>query len=679
MSLYDRLRLYVSKDTYHLVPESGGGLTGQGQGQGLSLVFDRRNGGISTSSSLQAPTAYDSAVVVYGLFGIIPLISTDYLIFITSRKRVSRVMGTDIYLALDFKVYPMDPSLSSSAISKSAGLHRPTETFLLSLVKGHLYSGPFYFSYGDYDVTSRLQIQAGNDQRPLYERADDRFFWNKYLQTRLIDLANSKQGGDLSGFILPVLFGFCEVKQATINSRDFIFAVISRRSRYRAGTRYFSRGIDSKGNVSNFNETEQFVLLDHPDSKNSTIAGEIRASYAQIRGSVPIYWAEVNNLRYKPDLVVMDLSTTVESLRLHFDSLHASYGDVYLVNLVNQKGYEKPVKEAFERALEELDSPKVHYTYFDFHHECKGLRFDRVSVLVDRLEQDLYQQGYFYHDSNTSASRPQRTQSSAVRTNCMDSLDRTNVVQSTLASWALTQQLRQAGVLGHKETLDQHEDFIYLFRNVWADNADVISKAYSGTGALKTDYTRTGKRTNEGLLQDGVNSVMRYVKNNFLDGPRQDAYDLVSGTWQPRKGESKAFVDHRPLFTRLVPYVFFAALSVVAVSIGFSRFMSKYVPRSRTIFLLSVLVEAGSGYYLVAHGVDYVAWPRLQPLTDTINYQGKGFSSGRHGRGFAAGGNHKLSQLAAQGGGEKGEKDMEMAHAHPVAGGGAVAGKKRVD
>lgn len=26
---------------------------------------------------------------------------------------------------------------------------------------------------------------------------------------------------------------------------------------------------------------------------------------------------------------------------------------------------------------------------------------------------------------------------------------------------------------------------------VWADNADVVSKAYSGTGALKTDYTRS--------------------------------------------------------------------------------------------------------------------------------------------------------------------------------------------
>lgn len=51
------------------------------------------------------------------------------------------------------------------------------------------------------------------------------------------------------------------------------------------------------------------------------------------------------------------------------------------------------MKEAFERAVTELDNSNVHYTYFDFHHECKGLRFDRVSLLLDRLEEDLYQQG----------------------------------------------------------------------------------------------------------------------------------------------------------------------------------------------------------------------------------------------------------------------------------------------
>jgi phosphatidylinositol 4-phosphatase len=56
---------------------------------------------------------------------------------------------------------------------------------------------------------------------------------------------------------------------------------------------------------------------------------------------------------------------------------------------------------------------------------------------------------------------------------------------------------------------------------VWADNADGVSKAYSGTGALKTDFTRTGVRSTSGLLQDGQNSIERYIKNNFFDITRQ--------------------------------------------------------------------------------------------------------------------------------------------------------------
>ena len=56
---------------------------------------------------------------------------------------------------------------------------------------------------------------------------------------------------------------------------------------------------------------------------------------------------------------------------------------------------------------------------------------------------------------------------------------------------------------------------------VWADHANEISIAYSGTGALKTDFTRTGKRTKVGALEDGYKSIMRYIKNNFFDGARQ--------------------------------------------------------------------------------------------------------------------------------------------------------------
>lgn len=290
----------------------------------------------------------------------------------------------------------------------------------------------------------------------------------------------------------------CELKDVNINRRPLVFGLISRRSRFRAGTRYFSRGIDKDGHVSNFNETEQFALLDHPSSSSypptgatsGAVQGQLRYSYVQIRGSVPVYWAEINNLRYKPDLQIMEMADTIDASRKHFQDQVERYGDVYIVNLVNQKGYEKAVKDAFEQAVADAANPRVHYTYFDFHHECKGLRFDRVSLLIDALEEDLQVQGYFAQDTASGGNPTQRTQTSVVRSNCMDCLDRTNVVQSALGTWALTQQLRHAGVLGETEELTHHAAFMYIFRNVWADHANSISNAYSGSGALKTDYTR---------------------------------------------------------------------------------------------------------------------------------------------------------------------------------------------
>ncbi|CAA3032618.1 phosphoinositide phosphatase SAC6-like, partial [Olea europaea subsp. europaea] len=38
-----------------------------------------------------------------------------------------------------------------------------------------------------------------------------------------------------------------------------------------------------------------------------------------------------------------------------------------------------------------------------------------------------------------------------------------------------------------------------------------------------------GKRTVQGILNDGYNALMRYYLNNFRDGTKQDAMDLVQG------------------------------------------------------------------------------------------------------------------------------------------------------
>jgi len=41
-------------------------------------------------------------------------------------------------------------------------------------------------------------------------------------------------------------------------------------------------------------------------------------------------------------------------------------------------------------------------------------------------------------------------------------------------------------------------------------------------------------------MRDGVNSLMRYFKNNFYDGFRQDSIDLLLGNYQIKPNEALA-------------------------------------------------------------------------------------------------------------------------------------------
>jgi hypothetical protein len=88
---------------------------------------------------------------------------------------------------------------------------------------------------------------------------------------------------------------------------------------------------------------------------------------------------------------------------------------------------------------------------------------------------------------------------------------------------------------------------------VWADHANEISISYSGTGALKTDFTRTGTRTLKGALQDGYKSLARYIRNNFFDGPRQVGSTLpLCTTLFDLTDRMPLLIDNRPLIIQSV-------------------------------------------------------------------------------------------------------------------------------
>jgi hypothetical protein len=76
----------------------------------------------------------------------------DYVIVITARERRGSIMGQDVFHATDFDILPISPTASVLAPA------HPVEAHLLALVKSHLKSSYFLFSY-TYDLTRRLQAQ----------------------------------------------------------------------------------------------------------------------------------------------------------------------------------------------------------------------------------------------------------------------------------------------------------------------------------------------------------------------------------------------------------------------------------------------------------------------------------------------------------------------------------------
>ncbi|KIW72220.1 hypothetical protein PV04_00430 [Phialophora macrospora] len=633
-----------------------------------TLVVERPSGDIRLNNGSLLGAKRVSSIA--GILGIIKLKLDKYILVITKAQPMGRLRGHMVYKIVATEFLPL----------RERPVHDPDEDTYLSYLKSFLASGPMYFSYS-IDITSSFQRQSGSDlSQPLWKRADDRFFYNRFIQTDLIDFRTGDgAAGGLRGqqqpgadpFILPVMYGMMRIAPAKVKNTAFTFALITRRSRFRGGTRYLTRGIDEQGHVSNYNETEQIALLNDiagptgyaggPGVANGQVGAQPAETqvlaYLQTRGSVPVYWAEINDLRYTPKLQIRGVESAVDTARKHFDEQIRIYGENYLVNLVNQRGREERVKKAYEQMVRILvNSPeesveadrrtdekfrdieareqrqsmdRLHYVYFDFHNETKGLKWHRAELLLDELMDGLRKGQYFrgveMPGDPSGALDVRNRQTAVVRTNCMDCLDRTNVVQSMLGRWALTQQFQDVGILQPGERAQDDREFEYLFRNIWADNADVVSKSYTGTGALKTDFTRTGNRTKAGALQDLQNSCTRYIRNNFLDGPRQDGFDLFLGTYLPSTygvGSSLMFTDRRPLIIQAIPYVLAASLFIVLVSILTRRPPEAAIWPLRLFVILCLVVAGWSFQFIYSHGMLYVNWPKLH----TPSFATEGFS-----------------------------------------------------
>ncbi|CAG7918182.1 unnamed protein product [Penicillium olsonii] len=421
-------------------------------------------------------------------------------------------------------------------------------------LKKLLGDGSFYYSL-DFNLTDRLQNRADKSAAFDIDTLDEDMLWNSYMISPLLLFRNhlppsDKAKLDASQMLTCVIRGFASTLKvpATVSILPHIrtnfpsmLTIISRQSSRRAGTRFNSRGIDDDGNVANFVETETILW----------VAPGIVFSYAQVRGSVPIFWEQAPGLIPGQQKIEVTRSgeATQHAFDQHFERLELEYGAVHVVNLLSElKPGEADLSAKFRKHIGRSSvrqkegagtSPRrslLRMTEYDFLAETRGPSgYEASSQIKHELINSLDGFSYFLsEDSGRSNKHPDdkddTVNSSSVilqqegvfRTNCLDCLDRTNLVQTIISSMAFESFLSQQGGRLSPDMQVRHS-------TIWADNGDALSKIYAGTGALKSSFTRHGKMSLAGALADARKSATRLYVNNFTDKARQQTIDLLLG------------------------------------------------------------------------------------------------------------------------------------------------------
>lgn len=482
------------------------------------------------------------------IYGFIGLIEVDGLIFIgviTGKSRVAspipkenvnKIYSVDFFclndstwdfFELDSSGYPILSNVNDSSLSSFDQQYNDNNLTLPKHpcfdLKKLLSNGSFYYS-SDFDLTSTLQHRGIGAHSLSSDNYEDEYMWNSFLMQEIITYrdrldTHAKQILDDEGFLTTVIRGFAETFTSYIRNTKVALTVICKQSWRRAGTRFNARGVDDDSNVANFVETE-FIMY----------SKKICYAFTEIRGSIPVFWEQDTSLLNPKVQITRSIEATQPVFDKHFLKLIKKYGTVHVVNLLSTKSSEIELSQRYKDHI--TRSKKIHlneniyYTPFDFHRETSQEGFSAVFRLIPKIMDAILVQGYFAYD--VQEKKVLSEQHGIFRTNCLDCLDRTNLVQQVISFAAFKCFLQDFKFIPENAYIDE-EDFVNKHNTLWADHGDMISQIYTGTNALKSSFSRKGKMSLAGALSDATKSVSRMYINNFMDKGKQQNIDTLLG------------------------------------------------------------------------------------------------------------------------------------------------------
>jgi hypothetical protein len=401
---------------------------------GGGKIFNRSTMSVNGTKSLRDERRDRTPKLVLtacGIVGFVRFVKGYYAIFITQRKEQANFNGNPVFgidatemLALfeDKAAVDVPPKGESSAHSRSA-----SSSFLGNGLFGQLWSSiqrkvnpsqedmaesrylgyfnfvdiakDFFFSY-TYDLTHSLQDNMTIAKTSPPAPCDDRFMWNHFLSSEFDDvLSTADNSGSFSpNWIIPIIHGCCRQQVCSIFGRLISIALIARRSRFFAGTRYLKRGVSDKGEVANDVEIEQIVWdSNHPQGGCS--------GFLQHRGSIPVFWYQEASFSIpKPPIEMHRVDPSYTASRHHFADLFSRYSaPVLVLNLVKQaekRDREIKVGKEFENSVDYINnflpaSLQIQYVALDFSRISKQKNLDVLAALDEIADWAVQNTGFF--------------------------------------------------------------------------------------------------------------------------------------------------------------------------------------------------------------------------------------------------------------------------------------------
>ncbi|EAA32532.3 hypothetical protein GE21DRAFT_6287 [Neurospora crassa] len=480
----------------------------------------------------------------WGLLGFIKFTGPWYMLLITKKSTVAMIGGHYVYQIDGTDLIPLtSPSFKTDQ-------RNTEETRFLGILNNLDLTRSFYYSYS-YDITRTLQYNITREREallngqvgPMEDDLNSMFVWNNHLLQPVANALNTPYD-----WCRPIIHGYFDQAAISIYGRTVHVTVIARRSRFFAGARFLKRGANDLGYVANDVETEQIVSESLTTSFHAPgpkfFASPAYTSYVQHRGSIPLYWTQDNTgVTPKPPIELNLVDPFYTAAALHFDNLFERYGaPIYVLNLVKARERtprESKLLDEYTRAVEYLNQflpkeNKIIYRAWDMSRAAKSRDQDVIGTLESIAEDVVLTTGFFHNgDGHTS---PIRVQNGVARTNCIDCLDRTNAAQFVIGKRALGHQLHALGIL-EDTTVNYDTDAVNLFTHMYHDHGDTIAVQYGGSQLVNTmeTYRKINQWTSHS--RDMIESFKRYYNNAFLDGQRQEAYNLFLGNYIFAQGQ----------------------------------------------------------------------------------------------------------------------------------------------